>query len=707
MQKYRVQAIEVEQKLKLRNTKKATKKSKDMRRCTALVDSDNLSFSDSVDSSSDTSSDEDDTSRSAVVFDDHTSTDVLDMLKDFKIAKSRVMAAVQMPSLDTSAINHVPLTANIQSDTVNTTDRKLPINNVELSVDNRQKLNRTVARRQDTYTITNENQVFSENVLKELINTESNTPNTETSSNRFQRLDSQNSSINDSISDSHKVTTSIAPSRTESIDITDPSVNTSDLVSTENKENDSKCMPYTLIRSNSYIVETPSPMLLAQMQENNVQQLQSDEIKTKETIVKKRRSWDLKSAKEKWSSTDLNLITSPVKVDRQTSEPTYIGKSASNSLPNSSVPSPNVQMFNSDTITRVQSQKLKSRLSNLGLTMKESSTDSGSTSKSQIRSVLKTPETQRKFVENFVTPMRNWKPNVAAERLTPKHVYSERKPKLKVVNTFTKTDIALSRPQTLVVQRRSSVDESNTSTNPMLTKVETCIAPKPPDKTKDRIRDIIDRIQSEQSIQMAELLDRQRKEQKNMMRMFASQQALLLTTLKNNQIDMSPMISPKNMQPKAENTVIITDNSSADYNVSNMELDLLRNSENVMDECKKLLKSTSLSGQSTSFTTASSPDDTLADLTIRSEQNDSYSPQFAQSSKVMSHSASAPQHIATDTNKFSRSYSDDSLEPGVINKFVINKESHKQETVVYYNNGSRNNTCNRQLFPTEKQVTYI
>lgn len=98
-----------------------------------------------------------------------------------------------------------------------------------------------------------------------------------------------------------------------------------------------------IIRQNSYILETPSPLLLAYMEENN----------KSETVSEKRRRscWDLASAKEKWTSFENNLDIAfiPTKINPKKVKSKFKRTCKSASLPPSPAPSPTPTKLNRPT----------------------------------------------------------------------------------------------------------------------------------------------------------------------------------------------------------------------------------------------------------------------------------------------------------------------------------------------------------------------
>lgn len=373
-----------------------------------------------------------------------------------------------------------------------------------------------------------------------------------------------------------------------------------------------------LIRSNSYVLEKPSPYLLAMMQ-----QQESSEL-IPESSGRKRRTWDLKSAQQKWSSIENDLnSTSELRSPKRRSENYF------NSLPNSTSSSPDPgKSFNSS------------------------------------KNTIKSPK------KETIQPL-------------PIASSSPKKRKIEINRSPQKTETFR--------QRRISLPE-------VVNKVPTL--PKRPEivgeKSQVEIREIIDKIQKHQSTEMTNLIAKQRREQERLMTVFAEQQAMLLTKLKcvnayrtdqNNKKDTSVMSNFNT----SNNNKINDDDYSTEFN--------LKQSEKLLLDCKKLLNETSTisvcnsdrtSNQTLYCTAFSSAEGNC----IRSDQRNTENDITLTSDLLGDPYGQAPRRMldkSSFSDKYNRSFSIDSLER--------NASISAKETLAL-----RSSSCNRQLFPTKKQV---
>ncbi|CAG9561600.1 unnamed protein product [Danaus chrysippus] len=219
-----------------------------------------------------------------------------------------------------------------------------------------------------------------------------------------------------------------------------------------------------LIRQRSYTVLIPSPMLLAHLEVQSINtgmditSISMSESMSNISNTKKRRSWDLETAKVKWSSMALELKEKNINNN---------GKAA------------NSRSVSSKPVTKKVSQATPQRPRSLAQERIK---------RSPPKTTNKSEPVQRP--RNSSSPVRNTTLQKPAKPIIPNKV-----PQKTEVETHNKNDTSEPDPAT-------------------------------------RVRELYDKIQKQQLIQMANLVEKQKKEQMLLQQVFEEQNNLLFTQLK-------------------------------------------------------------------------------------------------------------------------------------------------------------------------------
>lgn len=603
MQFYKNLALQVEENLKLKET--IASRENFINSSASNYNSDDCTTFSEDNSSPDkgsSSSSEEPTLKSQI-FSESCRSDVLKMLHD----RNPFNSVLCTPSCENTAISKVPLSESSQKDKSNTEYDFSERNSTPLK--NHQERQEGIkfkpftlpTLRQNSYNVTTDsNLVFNQAVLQKFAN------------------------VDDVTTIDSKERTSLSPIRHNSKAAGDHVENLNSSSEMSPQEPEERTPSPRLIRSNSYVLEKPSPYLLALMQQQESSDL------TPESSGRKRRTWDLKSAQQKWSSIENDLNTSELlRSPKRRSENTF------KSLPNSSSSSPDPR---------------------------------------QSKKIIKLPEKETGVSTTQSLPISSSSPK--KRKIETKDLMNKKSPQKTELLTATE----------ILRQRRTSLPET---------------LPKRPEimeeKSQMEIRNIIDKIQEHQSTEMSNLIAKQRKEQERLMRVFAEQQAMLLTKLKcvntyrtnQNRKGTSVMLNISS----CNNNAIDNDDSSTEIK--------LKQSESLLLECKKLLDETTAislcdsgrtSNQTLYCTAFSSPEE---NFTFRSGQRNTED-DITLTSDLMGARFGIDSRRTLDksfssSDKYSRSFSIDSLER---NASISAKEKF----------ALRSSSCNRQLFPSKKQV---
>lgn len=543
--------------------------------------------------------------------------------------------------------------------------------------------------------------------------------------------------------------------------------------------------PMRLIRSNSFVVEKPSPLLLAQIEGLNIRitpskrkqwgtcvdlgtfsDKTSNENKNIETekIVclkdkkvknkrryspnpvkrnnnlldkssrpnsMKRKGWDLKNAKQKWSSIENDLCTLNVNNNNKIEK-------KFNSLPPSTSSSPNKNMFDTKeknvtekesknncnkviistlvtptndilAVNSIKTEPLKITGSGIILT-------DNTSMKTYPKKILRTPKKlySDRFLKGFVTPVKSLRDNffdVPSKDTPIRRTQSARKPKKEIKLRQPNTIYLKESPYYVVSEKDKHLEIVRDVTNNILL----------PEKDYEDIRntepnidystrnDLINEaktfdfkklflsMQETHKKQLTELMKQQKDEQELFLKKFSEQQSILLSKISQNlSYTESQHESPTN------------DNNN----------DLIKSSENIVNKCRSFLgnqhnKMNCDTYQSTNYNSNNisplSTNDTLRDVpTIQSDSADTTMEEVT----VKYVSPYYNDFHVISSAEFTRSVSDDSLETAahVMNSYfnggtmVAQIENNITVSVDSRNREQIKSNCSRALFTNPEKV---
>ncbi|XP_039753269.1 uncharacterized protein LOC120628740 isoform X2 [Pararge aegeria] len=222
-----------------------------------------------------------------------------------------------------------------------------------------------------------------------------------------------------------------------------------------------------LVRQRSYTVLKPSPMLLAHLEVQSMNTgievtsiSMSESLSNISTANKKRRSWDLESAKEKWSSMALEL-----KKKNITNHAKSLNYAAKNQI-------------SSNPVRKIQSSPPRAK-----------SVTQDRQRRNPVKTVNKSDPIQK--TKNAASPMRNSHNTQNTVKAPPQIVGNKNETECK---------------------KQKLISES--------------------EDPATRVRELYDKIQKQQLIQMANLVEKQKKEQMLLQHVFEEQNNMLFTQLK-------------------------------------------------------------------------------------------------------------------------------------------------------------------------------
>lgn len=448
--------------------------------------------------------------------------------------------------------------------------------------------------------------------------------------------------------------------------------------------------PVKLIRSRSFILEKPSPFLLAQLQNmakpstakrktwktpdqrnstfinklpmkrcnstderkkvrTEKRRFSADESKRNRTesfsSVPKRKGWDLKNARAKWSSIENDLGSI---LDRNK----FVNKKFS-SLPTS----PNSKMFRPKTtptpvkfIDPVEPLNFSSIASDSSATLDET-VIAKTPPKRNVPNLLLTPRkssqsTPRRIVKGFVTPSKSSRVNLfnirneeaKKSQTVPRPIaqrkinYASKPLDNKPVTTYfvsekdvsppIKTDVIIPERETPVKRpvqilfHDNKYDEHESSSDHYDSPSKSVSLNS---SSRSELKDLFDKMQQIQRTQLVELIRKQKEEQEMFIRTFQEQQTFLLSKLSE----------------------LYPDNSDT----TNNNDELVKSSETLLTECKRLLNNNETISpvcDKIDFVSESiySSNDTLNDANVT----------FSNDTSTEKHSISNDPHIESKTN---------------------------------------------------------